>query len=150
MITRREFGLGSLGLAAGSILGREIGIAAESALVDSHTHTFVPELPRAPNARYAPDYDASYDRLLAMAESNGIGRVVIAQPSFLGYDNSYLLGALKAKPGRLRGVPWIEPRTTAAQWDEMAALGVAPHRLWVGKHARRIRPPPHELAVDHA
>jgi predicted TIM-barrel fold metal-dependent hydrolase len=124
MITRREFGSAALGLAAGSILGRETGAAAESALVDSHTHTFAPGLPRAPDARYAPDYDASYDRLLAMAESNGIGRVVIAQPSFLGFDNSYLLGALRAKPGRLRGEPWIEPRTTAAQWDEMATLGV--------------------------
>jgi predicted TIM-barrel fold metal-dependent hydrolase len=124
MITRRAFGLGSLGLAAGAMLGRETGAAVESALVDSHTHTFVPGLPRAPGARYAPDYDASYDRLLAMAERNGMGRVVIAQPSFLGHDNSYLLGALKARPGRLRGVPWIEPRTTAAQWDEMAALGV--------------------------
>jgi predicted TIM-barrel fold metal-dependent hydrolase len=31
---------------------------------------------------YAPDYDASYDRLLAMAESNGIGRVVIVQRTF--------------------------------------------------------------------
>jgi len=82
MITRRDFGLGSLGLAAGAILGRETGAAAESALVDSHTHTFVPGLPRAPNARYSPDYDASYDRLLAMAESNGIARVVIAQPEF--------------------------------------------------------------------
>jgi hypothetical protein len=35
MITRRAFGLGSLGLAAGAMLGRETGAAAESALVDS-------------------------------------------------------------------------------------------------------------------
>jgi predicted TIM-barrel fold metal-dependent hydrolase len=54
---------------------------------------------------YAPDYDASYDRLLAMAESSGIGRIVIRATNFLGIDNSYLLGALKARPRRLRGVP---------------------------------------------
>jgi predicted TIM-barrel fold metal-dependent hydrolase len=92
--------------------------------VDSHTHTFVQGLKLAPDARYKPDYDASYDRLLGMADANGVGKVVIAQPSFLGHDNSYLFSALKAHPDRLRGVPWIEPRTSTAQWDEMGRLGV--------------------------
>ena len=53
--------------------------------------------------------------LAITADRNGVGRVVISQPSFLGHDNSYLLGALKAHPARLRGVPWIEPRTTTAR-----------------------------------
>lgn len=95
-----------------------------SPLIDSHTHTFVPGLPLAGNARYAPDYDASFDRLLALAEGHGIGRMVIVQSSFLGQDNSYLFGALRAKPDQLRGVPWIAPKTTTEQWDEMARLGV--------------------------
>jgi predicted TIM-barrel fold metal-dependent hydrolase len=76
------------------------------------------------DARYAPAYDASWQRLLATADRNGVGKVVIAQPSFLGFDNSYLFGALKAQPERLRGVPWIAPRTSTAQWDEMGRLGV--------------------------
>ncbi len=121
--TRREFGIGALGLSAATLFGQRAS-AAESPLVDSHTHTFIPGLPLAADARYAPDYDASYQRLLATADHNGIGRVVIAQPSFLGYDNSYLLRALAAQPDRLRGVPWIAPRTSTAQWDEMGRLGV--------------------------
>jgi predicted TIM-barrel fold metal-dependent hydrolase len=121
--SRREFTISALGLAAAALLGQHAS-AAESLPVDSHTHTFVPGLPMAANARYRPDYDASYERLLTTADRNGIGRVVIAQPSFLGQDNSYLFRALAAHPDRLRGVPWPEPRTSTAQWDEMSRLGV--------------------------
>ncbi|MEA2802061.1 MAG: hypothetical protein QOE49_2156, partial [Rhodospirillaceae bacterium] len=41
-------------------------------------------------------------------------------------DNSYLFSALKAEPGRFRGVPWISPsvETTADEWEEMARIGV--------------------------
>lgn len=95
-----------------------------SSLIDSHTHTFVPGLPLATNARYAPDYDASFERLIALARRHGIGRMVIVQSSFLGHDNSYLLHALRSKPDLLRGVPWIAPQTTTEQWDEMGRLGV--------------------------
>ena len=116
--TRRGLGLAALSFAAAPAR------AAAHARVDCHTHSFVPGLPRAADARYAPDYDASYDRLLALAEANGIGRVVITQPSFLGHDNSYLFEALRARPDRLRGVPWIAPGTSAAQWDAMARIGV--------------------------
>jgi predicted TIM-barrel fold metal-dependent hydrolase len=122
-MTRREVGAGALGLGAAAVMG-ERAMAAPAIRVDSHTHTFVQGLPLAPDARYAPDYDASYDRLLATAERNGIGRVVISQPSFLGYDNSYLLSALKARPQQLRGVPRVEPRVSTAQWDEMGRIGV--------------------------
>ena len=121
--TRREFAAGALALGPAAVLGSRAH-AAGPIVVDSHTHTFIQGLPLAADARYVPDYDASYARLLATADHNGVGRVVIAQPSFLGYDNSYLFSALKAEPKRLRGVPWIAPRTTTAQWDEMGKLGV--------------------------
>ena len=120
MLTRRGIGLAILAPASDASPAR----ATPSRRVDCHTHSFIPGLPRAAEARYAPDYDASYDRLLALAEANGIGRVVITQPSFLGFDKSYLFSALRARPDRLRGVPWIAPGTTAAQWDEMARIGV--------------------------
>ena len=116
--SRREFGVGALALGIATMHGRRAP-AAELLPIDSHTHTFVRGLPLAADARTRPTNDVSYQRLLAMAESNGIGRVVIAQPSFLGHDNSYLLRALAAQPGHLRGVPWIAPRTTTRQWDEM-------------------------------
>jgi predicted TIM-barrel fold metal-dependent hydrolase len=121
VLSRRRFNE-AMALAASSLSGKLQ--AADLAPVDCHTHVFVRGLTHAANARYVPDYDASYQELLAIAESNGVSRIVIEQPSFLGFDNSYLLGALKARPERFRGVPWIAPRTRAAQWDEMARLGV--------------------------
>jgi predicted TIM-barrel fold metal-dependent hydrolase len=119
MLARRTFIASSVAVASGAR-------AAPSAWIDAHTHVFVRGLKLAVDARYAPDYDATWQTLMALAEKNGADRAVILQPSFLGYDNSYLLSALKAEPGRFRGVPWISPsvETTAEQWEEMARLGV--------------------------
>ncbi|HTB37993.1 MAG TPA: hypothetical protein VK777_12945, partial [Reyranella sp.] len=88
MLDRRTFLLSSATLAASSAR------AAEPAWVDAHTHVFTRGLKLAVDARYAPNYDASWQTLLALAEKNGVGRAVILQPSFLGYDNSYLFSVL--------------------------------------------------------
>lgn len=94
--------------------------------VDAHTHVFVRGLKLAVDARYAPNYDASWETLLKLAEAYGVGRAVLLQPSFLGYDNSYLFDALKAAPQRCRGAPWISPsvETRPEEWEEMARIGV--------------------------
>ena len=111
MLHRRTFLL-STALAASTAR------AADPPWIDAHAHVFTRGLKLSIAARYAPDYDASWQTLLALAEKNAVGRAVILQPSFLGYDNSYLFSALKAEPGRLRGVPWISPsvETTADDW----------------------------------
>jgi predicted TIM-barrel fold metal-dependent hydrolase len=72
--------------------------------VDTHAHIFENGLSVAADARYVPDYEATLDKYLAVLSANGVGRGVLVQPSFLGSDNSYLLSALAAAPGRLRGV----------------------------------------------
>jgi predicted TIM-barrel fold metal-dependent hydrolase len=99
---------------------------AAPARIDAHTHAFVRGLAPAQNARYAPDYDASWQTLLALAEQNDVGRAVILQPSFLGFDNDYLFQALRAAPDRFRGVPWISPSVTvtADDWATLAQIGV--------------------------
>jgi predicted TIM-barrel fold metal-dependent hydrolase len=100
--------------------------AAQPPWIDAHTHAFVRGLKLAVDARYAPTYDASWQTLLKLAEANGVDRTVLLQPSFLGYDNSYLFDALKAAPQRFRGVPWISPsvETRPEEWEEMARIGV--------------------------
>src|ERR1700704_4906010 len=99
MLSRRAF--------LASTLAAVPARAAESPWIDAHAHVFVRGLKLAMDARYAPDYDASWETLLSLAAANGVGRAVILQPSFLGFDNSYLLGALRARPDGFRGVPWI-------------------------------------------
>lgn len=94
--------------------------------IDAHTHVFVRGLALAANARYAPNYDASWQTLLELMARNNVGRAVILQPSFLGFDNSYLFQALRAEPGRFRGVPWVSPsiEITPQDWDGLAEIGV--------------------------
>lgn len=121
MIRRRALASAALALTA-----TQSTHAAESRWIDSHTHVFVRGLKTAIDARFYPNYDASWETLLEIAGQNGVGHAVILQPSFLGFDNSYLLGALRARPDRLRGIPWISPsvEVTAGDWDEMDRLGV--------------------------
>jgi predicted TIM-barrel fold metal-dependent hydrolase len=121
VIRRRAFGSGALAFAAATSAR-----AAEPAWIDAHSHVFIRGLKTAMDARYVPHYDAAWQTLLALAEQNGVGRAVILQPSFLGFDNTYLLDALRARPDRFRGVPWISPSidVSAAEWEEMARLGV--------------------------
>ena len=111
---------------AGLAASGSTAAAAGPEPVDAHCHVFVKGLPMAIDARYRPGYDAAWETLLALAEKNGIGRAVILQPSFLGFDNSYLLDTLRAQPGRFRGVPWISPSVALGpnDWEEMARLGV--------------------------
>jgi predicted TIM-barrel fold metal-dependent hydrolase len=94
--------------------------------IDAHAHVFLRGLPMAIDARYRPDHDASWATLLALAEKNGAGGAVILQPSFLGFDNSYLFEALRAEPGRFRGVPWVSPSITVSEddWENLARIGV--------------------------
>ncbi|MCA0304560.1 MAG: amidohydrolase family protein [Proteobacteria bacterium] len=94
--------------------------------IDAHAHVFVKGLPMPIDARYRPAYDASWETLLALAEKNRVGRAVILQPSFLGFDNRYLLDTLRAQPGRFRGVPWLSPSAPIppADFDEMERIGV--------------------------
>jgi predicted TIM-barrel fold metal-dependent hydrolase len=119
---RRRFTAAALAAAATAATAQ----AAEPAWIDTHTHVFVRGLAMAIDARYRPDYEASWETLLALAEKNGVGCAVILQPSFLGFDNEYLFTALRAQPNRFRGVPWISPsvKVTADDWEHLAKLGV--------------------------
>lgn len=120
-LRRRDFAAGTVALAVAPAVR-----ATEPSWIDAHTHVFVRTLPMAIDARYRPDYDASWETLLALAEKNGVGRAVILQPPFLGFDNSYLFEALRAEPNRFRGVPWISPSVTvtADDWENLAKIGV--------------------------
>ncbi len=99
---------------------------AEPAWIDAHAHVFVRGLAPAPLARHEPNHDASWQTLLEIAARNGVGRAVLLQPSFLGFDNNYLFEALRAEPNRFRGVPWISPSVavTADDWESLAGIGV--------------------------
>ncbi|MBF8728339.1 amidohydrolase family protein [Pseudomonas putida] len=95
--------------------------------IDSHAHVFSQGLTLAREHRYAPAYDAPLADYLSQLQAHGFSHGVLVQPSFLGTDNGYLLGALQAAQGRLRGVVMLEPdaaRQTLTRMDQLGVKGV--------------------------
>lgn len=101
--------------------------------VDTHAHVFSRALNPVAGARYVPAYDAALGEWLALQDASGITHGVLIQPSFLGTDNDFLLAALDAHPGRLRGTVVVEPSLTSRQVSEWDARGVRGIRLNIVK-----------------
>jgi len=97
--------------------------------VDCHAHVFLHTLAFAPGRRYTPDYDAPLERYLAELDRYGLSHGVLVQPSFLGTDNSYLLGALAACPARLRGIAVMPADVPRAALDALDRAGIVGLRL---------------------
>lgn len=122
---RRGFVAGALATAATTCATARAD-AAEPTGIDAHAHVFVRGLAPAPLAQYEPDHDAAWQTLIELAGRNGVGRAVLLQPPFLGFDNTYLFEALRGQPDRFRGIPWISPSVTvtADDWETLARIGV--------------------------
>jgi predicted TIM-barrel fold metal-dependent hydrolase len=97
--------------------------------VDCHAHIFARQLQRCAERRYDPDYDATADDFLRMLDANGMSNGVLVQPSFLGTDNSYLLGGLDKARSRLCGIAVVAPSVTAAELTALDAAGIVGIRL---------------------
>ena len=97
--------------------------------IDGHAHVFVRGLPLAAARRHAPDYDATLAAYLALLDAHGVSHGVLVQPSFLGTDNGFLIGALRAAPARLRGVAVVDPLVDDATLQAMAESGIVGIRL---------------------
>ncbi|UYN99365.1 MAG: amidohydrolase family protein [Devosia sp.] len=90
---------------------------------DSHFHVFAPDATLASPRSYTP-WTAPISDWLALAESFGVARGVLVQPSVYGLDNHVLLAAMAQAPDCLRGVVVIPPETSDAELERLDALGV--------------------------
>jgi predicted TIM-barrel fold metal-dependent hydrolase len=101
-------------------------------LVDCHFHVFDTGVAVA-SARYRPPYAAPLADWLSMAGTVGGPAAdpygVVVQTSFLGTDNSTMLGALRRMPERLRGVAVVDPSASPAELAALDAAGVRGIRL---------------------
>ena len=120
-----------LGLAGSSQIAGCAGAVRGAAVtaVDCHAHVFRRDLPMPDRRRAPAGYDATVDDYLARLDEHGMSHGVLIQPSFLGTDNSYLVAALRAHPGRLRGVAVVEPGITEDELHALARAGVVGIRL---------------------
>lgn len=98
--------------------------ASTRGAIDAHAHVFLRDLPMAAGRRYTPGLDAPLDLYLRALDANGLDHGVLVQPSFLGFDNSYMLDALLVAGGRLRGVAVLDATTPGEEFDRLDALGV--------------------------
>jgi predicted TIM-barrel fold metal-dependent hydrolase len=129
-LSRRDFGRGILGAAA-VLVGAKRAVAQQGGetAVDCHAHVFRVGLPMADVRRYAPDYNATPADYLKMLDANGMSHGILIQPSFLGTDNSYMIGALREHPRRLRGIAMVEPTVARDELVMMNEAGVVGIRL---------------------
>ncbi len=98
-------------------------------LCDCHAHVFDPtRFPYAASRRYSPG-TASVAMLADHMASNGIGRVVLVQPSVYADDNGCLVDALHALDGAGRGVAVVSAATAAAEIERLDRAGVRGARL---------------------
>lgn len=97
--------------------------------IDTHIHLFTRALPRKADRRHDPEYDATLERLLAVAAGSGVRRFVVVQPSFLGSDNSYMLEQVRRHPDVLTGVAVLDPATSEQEINLLCASGVRGIRL---------------------
>src|SRR3954447_18372576 len=119
-----------IGLAAGlAARGQPARAPPAGGGIDTHAHIFRRGLKLADVRRYAPDYDATLADYLAALDANRVTHGVLVQPSFLGTDNSFLLGGLGAAGQRLRGIAVVEPAATQDALTALDKAGVVGVRL---------------------
>lgn len=94
---------------------------------DCHVHVFDAAQP-VREGHYRPSTHA-LSAIEARAAAQGVGHLVLVQPSVYGSDASLLLHALAASPGRHRGVTVLDADVDDATLDEQHAAGVRGGRL---------------------
>jgi len=94
--------------------------------VDCHTHVFVSGYPLSKDRGYTPP-DSTLADMLHMHGQIGIDRVVFAQPSVYGTDNSAILDAMSEIPDRARAIVALDMSASdeeLADLDRRGARGV--------------------------
>jgi len=81
--------------------------------IDVHVHVWTDDFGRYPIARQYKESDMKPrtfhpEELFAHTRSSGVTRIVLIQPSFYGFDNSYMLDAMKRHAGVFSGIAVID------------------------------------------
>src|SRR5690349_14697189 len=101
----------------------------EACGVDTHAHVFSRDAPSVAGARYRPTYEATLQDWMSLWPAAGVTHGVVVQPSFFGFDNTEMLRAVAANPGRLRGVAVVDPQISDESLAQLQAGGVRAIRL---------------------
>jgi len=108
----------------------------DNGYVDAHVHLWTDDFskyPLAPGFRPSDLAVRSFmpRDILAKAQRNSVGRVVLVQMSYYGFDNSLMLDAIKYYPSRFRGIAVIDvdQKRPAEMMRRLARSGVRGFRV---------------------
>jgi predicted TIM-barrel fold metal-dependent hydrolase len=98
-----------------------------SGSADCHLHIIDPaRFPFVPGAGYTPrpDETGTREALDAVLDAHDIGHALLVQPSGYGFDNSAMLDAMAARPGRFRAIAVISGEESDHTLETLAGRGV--------------------------
>jgi predicted TIM-barrel fold metal-dependent hydrolase len=98
-----------------------------SGSADCHLHIIDPaRFPFVPGAGYTPrpDETGTREALDAVLDAHGIAHALLVQPSGYGFDNSAMLDAMAARPGRFRAIAVISGEESDRTLETLAERGV--------------------------
>src|SRR5262245_4750374 len=95
---------------------RKPALALPAKAADCHAHVFGPvaQYPYAADRLYTPP-PVFLEDYFAMHRATGFERGVLVQTGLYGNDNRFIVDAIKAYPGRLRGIALIGETITDAE-----------------------------------
>lgn len=139
--TRRELiGLSAASVSLALLPGDSIMSAEETTnLIDAHVHVWTPDIERYPLAEGFGKADMqppsfTPEELMVHAKPVGVGRVVLIQMSFYGYDNAYMLATMRRFPGVFSGVAVVNEEDSPAEtMKRLAKQGVRGFRIRPGQ-----------------
>ncbi len=95
---------------------------------DCHVHVFDADAPLHAGSHYRPQ-TRSLAEIEGIAAAQGVGRLVLVQPSVYGSDHRVMLRALAAQAGRHRGVAVLAADVADTELDALHAAGVRGVRI---------------------
>lgn len=137
---------GTVGLAGSTILARASSTPAlgdsgpdqnRRHFIDAHVHVWTDDLENYPLAsgftktEMKPPIFPPED-LLERAKPSGVNRIALVQMSYYGFDNSYMLSALRRWPKVFRGIAVVdaESNNPDVKMRELARKGVRGFRIY--------------------
>jgi predicted TIM-barrel fold metal-dependent hydrolase len=96
-------------------------------IADCHLHIIDPaRFPFVPGAGYTPrpDETGTREALDAVLDAHGAAHALLVQPSGYGFDNSAMLDAMAARPGRFKAIAVISGKESDRALETLAENGV--------------------------
>lgn len=96
-------------------------------IADCHLHVIDPaRFPFVPGAGYTPrpDETGTREALDAVLDAHGVAHALLVQPSGYGVDNSAMLDAMAARPGRFKAIAVISGKESDRELEALAGRGV--------------------------